>query len=111
MTDDEERQLRQELLVSDLNLRRKQDFWESPRNLAIIVAATAAIFSAVAGLAGYKFGQTPQVIINLPPQRWTKLPCILITWQRRVNRAELAFWLAIRERQRPDVDFACPRII
>ena len=42
----------------------------SPRNLAIIVAATAAIFSALAGLAGYKFGQTspPPVVINLPAQ-------------------------------------------
>lgn len=55
--------------MADLNLRRKQDFWESPRNLVIIVAATAAIFSAVAGLAGYKFGQSPPpIIINLPPQ-------------------------------------------
>ena len=69
MTDDEEKQLKQELLMLDLDLRRKQTFWESPRNLAIIVAATAAIFSAAAGLAGYKFGQTPQVIINVPAQK------------------------------------------
>jgi hypothetical protein len=67
MTDDEERQLRQELLVSDLNLRRKQDFWETPRNIALLLAATAAI----AGAVGFKIGQTPgppPIVINLPPQ-------------------------------------------
>ena len=71
MTDDEEKQLRQELLVADLNLRRKQDIWEHPRNIALLVAATAAIVSAIAGFVGFKIGQTPApppVIINLPPQ-------------------------------------------
>ena len=71
MTDDEEKELKQELLMADLNLRRKQDIWEHPRNIALLVAATAAIFSALAGFAGYKIAQTPSappVIINLPPQ-------------------------------------------
>lgn len=57
--------------MADLSLRRKQDFWETPRNIAILIGATAAIFSALAGLAGYKFAQTsqqPPIIINLPPQ-------------------------------------------
>ena len=69
MTDDEERQLRQELLVADLNLRRKQDIWEHPRNIAILVGATAALTSAIAGFIGFKIAQTPgppPVIINLP---------------------------------------------
>lgn len=72
MTDDEEKQLQQELLMVDLNLRRKQDFWESPRNIAILIGATAALFGTLAGLAGYKFGSTPSqppVIINLPAQK------------------------------------------
>jgi hypothetical protein len=49
---------------------RKQDIWEHPRNIAILIGATAALFSVIAGLAGYKFGSTPpqQIIINLPSQ-------------------------------------------
>jgi hypothetical protein len=70
VTDDEEKQLTQELLMADLNLRRKQTFWETPRNLAIVLGAMAAIFAAVFGALGYKIGQTPpqQIIINVPPQ-------------------------------------------
>jgi hypothetical protein len=63
MTDDEEKQLRQELLMVDLDLRRKQSFWETPRNLALLLAATAAI----AGAVGFKIGQSPQpIIIQVP---------------------------------------------
>jgi hypothetical protein len=56
--------------MADLNLRRKQDIWEHPRNIAILIGATAALFSAIAGFIGYKIGQTPpqQIIINIPPQ-------------------------------------------
>ena len=43
MTDDEERQLRQELLAVELSLKRKQEFWETPRNIAILVGVTALI--------------------------------------------------------------------
>jgi hypothetical protein len=71
MTEDEETQLKRELLMADLNLRRKQDIWEHPRNIAILIAASAALFSAIAGFIGYKIGQTPgppPIIINLPPQ-------------------------------------------
>ena len=38
----------------DLNLNTKQAFWE-PRNIAILVAAVAA----VAGTLGFKIGQAP----------------------------------------------------
>jgi hypothetical protein len=67
LTDDEEKQLRQELLVADLDLRRKQSFWETPRNIALLLAATAAI----AGAVGFKIGQTPSppIVINLPAQK------------------------------------------
>ena len=50
-------------------LRRKQDIWEHPRNIAILVGATAALTSAIAGFIGFKIAQTPgppPVIINLP---------------------------------------------
>jgi hypothetical protein len=47
MTDDEEKQLRLELLAVKLSLRRKQEFWETPRNIAILVGVTAAIAAAV----------------------------------------------------------------
>jgi hypothetical protein len=52
-------------------MRRRLDEWETPRNLAIVLGAMAAIFAAVFGALGYKIGQTPSpppVIINLPPQ-------------------------------------------
>lgn len=65
MTEDE---LRRELLMLDLELRRKQAFWETPRNLALVLGAVAAIAAAVAGLAGYKLGSQPPptVIIQAP---------------------------------------------
>lgn len=70
MTDTEEKQAQQELLMADLNLRRKQDIWEHPRNIAILIGATAALSSAVFGFIGYKIGATPPapIVIQLPPQ-------------------------------------------
>jgi hypothetical protein len=47
-------------MKADLLLKTRQGFWESPRNLAIIVGAVAAI----AGLIGFKLGsQPPQAIV------------------------------------------------
>jgi hypothetical protein len=71
MTEDEEKQLKQELLMADLNLRRKQDIWEHPRNIGILAAAVAAVAGVIFGVLGYKIGQQPApppVIINLPAQ-------------------------------------------
>jgi hypothetical protein len=69
MMNDEGIQLRQELLKMDVDLRRKQDIWEHPRNIAILLGATAAI----AAVVGYEIGQTarsqPPIIINIPPQK------------------------------------------
>ena len=53
MPEDEEKQLRLELLAADLKLRRKQEFWETPRNVAILVGVTAAIAAAL----GFWFGR------------------------------------------------------
>jgi len=47
MTEDEEKRLRLELLAVDLSLKRKQEFWETPRNIAILVGVTAAIAVAI----------------------------------------------------------------
>jgi hypothetical protein len=58
MADDEEKQLRLELLAADLKLRRKQEFWETPRNIAILVGVAMAIAAAI----GFWLGRwlTPQ---------------------------------------------------
>ena len=52
---DDEQALRLELMRMDLQLKTKQAFWETPRNIAILVGAVAAI----AGTLGYKIGATP----------------------------------------------------
>ena len=58
LTDDQEKQIRQGLLMVGLDLRGKQGFWETPRNIAILLAAVAAI----AGAVGFQIGQSPQLI-------------------------------------------------
>lgn len=57
--------LQRELLEMDVQLRRKQVFWETPKAILLIVATTATI----AGLLGYKFGSTPPqpIVIQLLP--------------------------------------------
>ena len=68
VTDDEERELRIALMEADLALKKKQVAWETPRNLAILAGAVAAI----AGVLGFKLGQNsplqpPQTIIIQQP--------------------------------------------
>jgi len=62
LTEDEERaeyDLRMEVMQLDKALKAKQGFWETPRNLAILIGAVAAI----AGVLGFKLGSQPQQII------------------------------------------------
>lgn len=60
MSDMTEDELRTAVMKVDLLLKRRQSFWETPRNLALIIAAVAAI----AGVIGFKLGnQPPQAII------------------------------------------------
>jgi hypothetical protein len=54
--------LKKELLMADIELRRKQIAWETPRNIALLAGALAALFAAIFGVLGYKIGQTPQTI-------------------------------------------------
>ncbi len=72
MEEDAEQRLKLDLMQMDLNLKTKQAFWETPRNIAILVATVAAI----AGTLGFKIGQTPPpaptpIVIQLqqPPSR------------------------------------------
>ena len=55
----------------DLDLRRKQTFWETPRNLALVVGAAVALTGLIFGVLGYKIGQTHSqpIIINVPAQK------------------------------------------
>lgn len=50
---------------ADLSLKQKQAFWETPRNIALLLTAVAAI----AGVLGFKLGQNqpPQTIVIQPP--------------------------------------------
>jgi hypothetical protein len=66
LTEDEERaeyDLRMEVMQLDKALKAKQGFWETPRNLAIVVGAVAALCAAIFGTLGYKLGSQPQQII------------------------------------------------
>jgi hypothetical protein len=58
MTDAERLDLKDKLLMADLTLKTKQAFWETPRNIVLIVTAAAGI----SGLLGYKLGSAPQTI-------------------------------------------------
>ena len=59
MADDEEKQLRLELLAADLKLRRKQEFWETPRNIAILVGVSATIAAAIGFWLGRESAAPP----------------------------------------------------
>jgi len=56
-----------ELLKLDILLRRKQLWWEHPRNAAIVLGAFAAFIAAIAGWAGFQLGSRPpqQIIVHL----------------------------------------------
>ena len=60
---DDRRELEELIMRADLGLKQKQAFWETPRNLAILLTAVAAI----AGLLGFKLGQNspaPQIVFQ-----------------------------------------------
>jgi hypothetical protein len=67
LTDAERLELKDQLLMADLALRTKQKTWETPRNIAIMLGAWAAIMAAIFGILGYKIGSTPPqtIIVHL----------------------------------------------
>ena len=73
---DEERELRMEQMRADIDLKRKQIAWETPRNLAIIVGAVVAISAAVGGWTGYQIGRGPSAPAQfvLPPGTVIQVP-------------------------------------
>lgn len=73
MDQDAEQRLKLELMQMDLNLKTKQAFWETPRNIAILLGTAIALTGALSGWLGFKLGQTPPapIIIQLqqPPSK------------------------------------------
>ena len=64
MSDLTEDELKVALMKADLLLKTRQGFWETPRNMAVIIGVIAALFGGIAGLVGYKIGsQPPQTIV------------------------------------------------
>lgn len=50
-------------------------FWETPRNIAIMVGAVAAISAALAGWTGYQVGRSPATTqVVLPPGTVIQVP-------------------------------------
>ena len=58
--DDFERSLRLEQMRMDIDLKRKQSTWETPRNIAFLAGTVAAVVGVLAGVLGFKLGQQPQ---------------------------------------------------
>ena len=51
-------------MQADLKLKQKQAFWETPRNIAVLLGVAAAI----AGVLGFKLGQnSPPVQVIFQP--------------------------------------------
>ena len=64
MSDLTQDELKVALMKADLLLKTRQGFWETPRNMAVIIGVIAALFGGIAGLVGYKIGsQPPQAIV------------------------------------------------
>jgi undecaprenyl pyrophosphate phosphatase UppP len=58
LTDDERLELQERIMVAEAKLKERQSFWETPRNLAIIIGAAAAL----AGVLGFGIGRSGQTI-------------------------------------------------
>jgi len=60
-----EEDLRKAMLKVDLLLKRRQAFWETPRNLAIILGVVVALVGTAAGIVGFQIGTRPPQTINV----------------------------------------------
>jgi hypothetical protein len=59
MSDLTEDELRVAVMKADLYLKTRQGWWETPRNMAIIIGVVAALFGTVTGILGFKLGSQP----------------------------------------------------
>jgi hypothetical protein len=55
--------LRMELMQMDIQLRRKQVAWKTPRNIAILAVAIAALAGAFGGCATQTPAPAPVIIV------------------------------------------------
>ncbi len=62
LTEDERLELQERIMVAEAKLKERQSFWETPRNLAIIVGTAVAFSAAVAGVLGFNLGRSAQTI-------------------------------------------------
>lgn len=56
----------------DVQLRRKQVAWETPRNIAILAGAVAALAGVLGGYLGFQAARAPTpapIIIQVPAQK------------------------------------------
>jgi hypothetical protein len=65
--------------MRDRPWERKQTTWETPRNVAILAGAIAAMAAAAGGWFGYRAGREiarplPQTVVTLPPGWELPLP-------------------------------------
>ena len=58
----DETELRIKLMRADITLKQRQAFWETPRNLVIIIGAIVATVSGVVGFVSYRAGQASQPV-------------------------------------------------
>ena len=61
-----------------MNRNTNQPFWETPRNIAVLLGTVAAVCTIIAGTLGFKLGQQdrPPIVINLvqPPATPASMP-------------------------------------
>ena len=64
ISEDEKRELRMAVMQADPTLKQKQAFWETPRNIAVLLGVAIGI----AGVLGFKLGQnSPPVQVIFQP--------------------------------------------
>ena len=64
ISEGEEQELRVAVMQADLKLKQKQAFWETPRNIAVLLGVAVA----VAGVLSFKLGQnSPPVQVIFQP--------------------------------------------
>ena len=53
---------------SQTDLYRKRGFWDTPRNLYIVLGVFATFVGILAGWVGYDIARAPQtIVVQLPP--------------------------------------------